>query len=421
MPSHASPAVWSRAAASDLARDLLTPFTWSILSRSAERAVRSHYSAWGVTLPTGVPIWRRMEGRAFLNTTALTAADQAVTAGETQATSGWRLFNRGPDRRQNAALREQIEQAPATFAAASRWWQRVQTMQWRQATVLQVMEEIEPQAEAVLTARDFLVTGLGAGRRQITRWMAEWLPASRDAVFDKLFAGLDGREGWAQYRYDLQALAEAARQDPATAAYLLQHARNPDIQSPVHPVTQSLPNSPFHQAFDAFVATYARWAEQPLETASPRWAEAPQALLARVAARLTEPPEVPLPSPQAAQERRAEASAAILEQLDAKRRRQFEPVFGQLQQVVALLPASREALVTVMATARRWALGAAQEAVNDGRLAAAEDVFLLELEELKQVMTGEWNSPEQVQPTIERRRAEQTAWAALEPAEVMRD
>ena len=51
MPSLATPAVWSRAAASDLARDLLTPFTWSILSRSAERAVRSHYSAgWGLPL-----------------------------------------------------------------------------------------------------------------------------------------------------------------------------------------------------------------------------------------------------------------------------------------------------------------------------------------------------------------------------------
>jgi hypothetical protein len=76
-------------------------------------------------------------------------------------------------------------------------------------------------------------------------------------------------------------------------------------------------------------------------------------------------------------------------------------------------------LVTVMAVARHWALGAAQEAVNDGRLAAPEDVFLLELEELKQIMTGEWSSPEQVQPVVERRRAEQAVWAGQEPAEVV--
>ncbi len=426
MPSNTSPATWSRAAANDLARGLLTPLTWSILSRSAERAVRSHYSAWGVVLPADVPIWRRWEGRAYLNTTALTTADQAVTAGSVEATSGWRLFNRGPDRRQNTALREQIEQAPATFAATAQWWQRVQSMQWRQATVLQVMEEIEPRAEAVLTVRDFLVTGLGAERRQLTRWMAEWLPASRDAMFDALFAGLDGREGWTQYRYDLQALTEAARQDPAVAAYLSQRAWDPipagpfsASQSSSHPVTQSVPAGAFRQAFDAFVAVYARWADQPLETASPRWAEAPQTLLDRLATRLTELPEAPLTSPQAAQKRRAEAGAAVAGQIDAKRRRQFEPVFDQLQQIVALLPPSREALVTVMAAARHWALGAAQEAVNDGRLAAREDVFLLELEELKQLMTGEWNSPEQVLPIVERRRAEQAEWAGREPAEVV--
>ncbi len=127
--------IWSRAAANDLARGLLTPLTWSILSYSAEQAVRSHYRAWGVTLPADAPIWRRMEGRAYLNTTVLTAADQAITEGDVQATSGWRLFSRGPDRRQNIVLRQQIEQAPAVFSAALRWWQQVQTMRWDQATV----------------------------------------------------------------------------------------------------------------------------------------------------------------------------------------------------------------------------------------------------------------------------------------------
>jgi hypothetical protein len=415
MISNPSPVVWSRAAANDLARGLLTPLTWSILSRSAERAVRSHYSAWGVTLPAGAPIWRRIQGRAYLNTSALTAADQAVAAGESGASAGWRLFKRAPDRRENAALREQIEQAPARFATTQQWWDRVQTMQWRQATVLQVMEEIEPQAEAVLTARDYLTTGLGAARRQLTRWIAEWQPASSSAVFDDLFAGLDGREGWAQYRYDLQWLTEAARQDPTMTDLLTQSLRD-GSQSPI-----PLPEGAFQQIFDAFVATYARWADQPLETASPRWVEAPQALLARLAVRLAETPETSLSSPQAARQRRAEAGARIAGQLDARQRRQFEPVFDRLQQIVDLLPPSREALVTVMAVARHWALGAAQEAVNDGRLAAVEDVFLVELEELKQLMTGEWSSPEQVRPLVERRRAEQAAWAMQEPAEVVED
>jgi hypothetical protein len=275
------------------------------------------------------------------------------------------------------------------------------------------MEEIEPHAEAVLTTRDYLTTGLGAARRQLTRWVAEWQPASSSAVFDELFAGLDGREGWAQYRYDLQWLTEAARQDPAIAELLTQSLRD-GSQSP-----NPLPEGAFQQAFDAFTATYPRWADQPLETASPRWAEAPQALLARLAVRLIETPETTLSSPPAARQRRAAAGARIMGAIDARRRSQFEPVFSQLQQIVDLLPPSREALVTVMAVARHWALGAAQEAVNDGRLATVEDVFLLELEELKQIMTGEWSSPQQVRPVVEQRRAEQAAWAGQEPAEVV--
>ena len=421
MTSTASPALWSRAAANDLARGLLTPLTWSILSHSAERAVRSHYRAWGVTLPAGAPIWRRIEGRAYLNTTALTAADQAVTAGEVEATSGWRLFNRGPDRRQNAALVEQIEQAPAVFSASARWWQHVLAMRWDQATILQVMEEIEPHAEAVLTTRDFLESGMGAARRQLTRWLAEWLPDSSDAIFDDLFAGLDGREGWAQYRYDLQALTDAARLDPAVARYLA--ARGWETLSPPGAAADgglaALPAGAFAPVFQAFSASYARWADQPLEAASPRWSEAPHALLARLAQRLQEEEEAPLPSPAHAQQRRAAAAAAIMDQIGPRRRRQFEPVFAQLQQIVVLMPASREALVTVMAAARHWALGAVQEAIHDGRLTAVDQVFLLELEELKQIMTGEWNSAEQVLPIVRQRRAQQAAWAALEPAEVV--
>ena len=403
-----APVLWSRAAASDLARDLLTPLTWSILSRAAERGLRSHYAAWGVTLPASAPLWRRIEGRAYVNVTALTAADQAVAEGDASRGSGWRLFGRGPDRRQNAALREQIERGPALFDEIERWRQQVQAMQWRQATVLQVMEEIEPRAEAVVTLRDYLTTGLGADRRFLTRSLAEWQPASPDARYEELFAGLDGREGWGQYRFDLQALQAAAQRDPAALAYL----GRGEWDAP-------LPDGPFQASWAAFLARYPLWADQPLEAASPRWAEQPARLLARVAARLNQPPEPALPSPQAAQEQRAAAAARIAQSLPGAQRRQFEPAFEQLQQVVGLLPASRAALVTVMAMARHWALGAAQDVVADGRLASAEDVFMLELEELKQLMTGEWNSAEQARPIVEQRRQQQAAWAGSEPPEVM--
>ena len=410
MTASTSPITWSRAASADLTHGLLTPFTWSILSRSAERAVRAHYRALGYDLQTDVPIWRRHAGRAYINMTALTAADQAFSSADASASVSQRLLGRGGDRRQATVLNQQIEAAPATFDAIQRWYDRVQGMQWRQATILQIMEEIEPKAEAVLTVRDTLTTGLGADRRQITRWVAEWLPGASDKLFDALFAGLDGREGWSRYRFDLRRLVEAARQEPAALAAL----QAGEAQSPAG-------ERVFRRAYDSFLASYGRWGEQPLEAASRRWSELPSSLLERVQRTLDEASDPPLLDPDLACQRRAEAGAQIAKQAGLLRRRKFEPVFSQLQAAANLMPSSRDALVTVIAVARVWALGAAQETVADGRLGAVEDVFLLELEELKQVMTGEWSSAEQVFPLVEERRTQQIAWAATEPPEVIED
>lgn len=400
---------WSRAASADLTHGLLTPFTWSILSYSAERADRAHYRSLGCNLPEDTPIWRRHLGRAYLNMTALTAADQAFSSVGVDS-PGRRFLGRGEDRRQAAVLNEQLAAAPASFDAVRRWWERVRETQWRQATILQVMEEIEPKAEAVLTLRNALTTGLGAARRQITRWVAEWLPGSSDTLFDSLFAGLDGREGWARYRFDLRRLVETARQEPSVLAGMQATAGDPGDAE-----------NAFRREFTSFLATYGQWAEQPLEAASPRWGEAPRSLLDRVQRTLAEPAGPLLADPSLAQQRRAEAGAQVARTVGLLRRRQFEPAFAQLQQAVELLPASRHALVTVMAVARAWALGAARETVADSRLDSLEDVFMLELEELKQVMTGEWNSADQIRPIVEQRRTQQATWGAIQAPEIIFD
>lgn len=409
MPNSTAATVWSRASAGDLTAGLMTPFSWSILSRSAERAMRSHYRALGYELPSDIPVWRRMAGRAYLNTSAVTAADQAVFAGAVPSSSlGQLLLGRGQDRHQGTVLRQELEQAPSMFDAIERWWERVQGMQWRQATVLQIMEEIEPKAEAVLTARDYLTTGLGAQRRQITQWVAQWLPTAPDTTLDQLFAGLDGHEGTARYRHDLALLVQAASQDPAAAVYVRDGRWPP-----------SLPAGPFHQAYERFLAAYGRWAKEPLEAACPRWREAPAGLLAYVAAESLAPARGAVPDPDLARDKRIEATDQLLRRVGLLRRRQLEPALAQLQRLVDLLPASREALVTVMAVARAWALGVAQEAMVDGRLQIAQDVFLLELEELKQISTGEWNSPEQVLPIVESRRSQQAAWTQEAAPEIV--
>ena len=95
MTASTSPITWSRAASADLTHGLLTPFTWSILSRSAEQAIRAHYHALGYDLPPNTRIWRRHAGRAYINMTALTAADQAFSSADASASVSQRILGRG--------------------------------------------------------------------------------------------------------------------------------------------------------------------------------------------------------------------------------------------------------------------------------------------------------------------------------------
>ncbi|MCD6291056.1 MAG: hypothetical protein J7M34_11180 [Anaerolineae bacterium] len=67
---------------------------------------------------------------------------------------------------------------------------------------------------------------------------------------------------------------------------------------------------------------------------------------------------------------------------------------------------ARATLGRVADAVRTWALAAAQEGVADGRLSSPNDVFLLEVEELKQLLTGEWNTSRraEIRSLLERRR-----------------
>lgn len=382
----------------EVLRDVLpssvTPFTWSVFGAAAERLARSFYSDLGYQIPADLAIWQLGDGRPTLNGAVLAQAEQAVFGSTTAPSSslGQRLFGGGMDRRVGAVVRQVLDEAPLRFAAVQRWHDRVQTMQWRQATVLQIMEEIEPQAEAALAGQTALLA-LASIMRQMAAWLAEWLPATTGDLLPRLFAGADAAPASAVYRQALTQLAQAAQQDQAAVAFLQQGDWQAD-----------LPAGGFRQAFEQFIAHFGRWAEIPLEAASPRWREAPDRLLAAIAAHLTQPAVPALLSLDDAAQQRAAAAFEIGKQLGMLRRRHFQPAFDDMQQLVALAVAGHHAAVTVVDTARTWALGAAQEVVADGRLAAVEDVFLLELEELKQIMTGEWSSPDQVRSLIAARQ-----------------
>lgn len=370
---------FSLRALADVLPTRTTPFTWSIWGPAAERLLRDFYTELGASLPTQPLCTRSADGRLSVDVEALQQADQALqrTWGDASASLKGRFLG-GADRRLTAMADRLLAETPERLAAVQRWQDRVQAMQWRQATVLQIMEEIEPKAEAALAGQSAVLAALALAG-QLTAWLAEWLPGSAAALTRRLTAGLaDGGVG-AAYRHSLWQLEQTARREGLHAAA-------------------------FAASRADFLQRYGRWAAEPLEAASPRWREAPEALDRYLAGRLALPADEEPPSPQRSAELRRQAAAEIEANLGLLRRRQFAAAFQRLQQLIDLALSAHEAEVAVIDTARYWAIGAAQEVVADGRLAAVEDVFLLEMEELKQVMTGEWSSPELVRGVVEQRR-----------------
>jgi hypothetical protein len=361
---------------------------------SAEGALRTTYDQLGVLIPRQTALWRRDDGHVFVNEAVINRARQEAFASDAGAPAfGQQLLGRSQNKRQAAALHQVQQDTPQRLAAIERWWERVQAMAWRQATVLQIMEEIEPNMEAALTAHYQVTTHVIGLQQQLCQWLEAWIPDRSETLFASLSTGLEGDFASAGYRRHLHHLATTAREEverlPADSLENWQ---------------ESLPDGAFRQALEAFLATYGLYGPIPLETASSRWQETPTTILdAVIPGRMASDVE----SPQQSRQRRADGAAQVSQELGLFRRRTFEPAFRQMQALVDLLPACRDALVTVVAATRYWALGAAQEAVQDGRLAQAEEVFLLELEELKQMMTGEWSQTDKVQSLVAVRLAEQ--------------
>lgn len=372
----------------------MTPFTWSVFGPAADRLARAFFAELGYQFPAEQAIWQRHNGQVTLNTAALAEAEQAILAvtAATATSFGDKLFGGGLNRQAQTMIHHVLDATPTQFAAVQRWRTRVQAMQWRQATVLQIMEEIEPQAEAALAGQTALLA-LALSTAQLAAWLARAAGAAAADLAPRLCSGADANPASAAYRRALWTLEQAARADGPAADRLQQG----DWQNP-------LPTGAFREAFDQFLQRYGSWAESELEAASPRWSEEPTRLLAAVAARLNQPAAPAPPDPATLEQQRRAAAANVAQQLGMLRRRHFEPAFANLQRLFSLAVEGREAAVTVVATARAWALGAAQEIVADGRLAAVDDVFFLELEELKQIITGEWSSPEQVLPLVAARR-----------------
>ncbi len=370
---------WTR----DLARDLfpaaVLPFHKTLLRRPVQAAMQRAWAGLGAIVPSD-DFWRWGEdGRIDLNASLVARAGRAL--------HGAAYIGAPPEEERGGVLarwqaRETVKRARKQIDAVvsgaegqnqrfADWQARARRLHWSQADLLQVMEELEPHAEAILAAYFTLRAGLSAAHAEAAGWLAEAAPGYPAELSLHLYSGLEGLPS-VEAAYALADLRRDADSSDALTAF---GHRGPGEARP-----------------DA-----RRWHDR--------------------IARSLHLPEAPLRDAASARALRREAEEALWARLDREGRRQVEPMLARARNLCRAVDLAWDGFVRVMAVAQAWAQMTATEALAAGLIAALTDVLFLEFEELKQIATGEWHHgrSEQVREEVMRRQAKWAAYPAPLP------
>jgi hypothetical protein len=409
-----NPTVWSQLSLQPLAAQPLTPFSYSTLEEVAKSAWYQYFDELGFDPMPRAQVLRQHEGRAYLNLTlsAQRDAEQAAIEpltlqvnGEPFALAKWEkpgllagLKMSRKRKKVEQLLENYRQQMSAVTQKAESWYHKTQELRWTQADILQVMEEIERVGIAsfkiFLAARHNLE--LGYNRLLWATQRAQPFPTNV-ALIQAALGELDGLVEGAIAK-DLLALGETAAKNQATVAWL--QARDyTDWQS-------TLPNQGLVTAIETFLGHYGHRCTAEGEISHTRWQQDPSPLFAALLVHVQSAAKTP--------EKRAATQSIepLLDRVTPDQRKSVQAQVQSLRHLLILQSQAVHAFAYILAGTRRWALAAAKEAQADQRVRQTEEVFFFHLEEVKQMMTGEWNisSRQAIHTTCDERKMTYAHW-----------
>jgi hypothetical protein len=350
--------------------------------------MRRTWADLGVAVPAA-DFWRRApDGYVYLSADLVAQAGRAVhgaawlggSPGGPPPPERSGLFGRwqtpGTIKRVQAQVDAVAQDVDRLNLRLAEWFAFVKRLRWSQADLLQVMEELEPRAQTILQADFALRAGLLAAQAEVAARLTEWLPNCPLQTILQLYAGLDGLPS-VEAAYALAALGAASSRDAAVQDFLAHYG---------------------HRGLDEMRPDARRWCEHT-----------------DVVLQLSALP--PMHDVEAARAARRAAEEWVLSRLDSNRRRQFEPLLARARRLCRAADVAWDGLARVMSAAQLWLRAVAVEAVAAGLIVDPAEVHFLELEELKQVATGEWHHgrSERVREEVVDRRASLAA-CTEEPA-----
>lgn len=378
--------VWSHAPLRSISARPLTPFSYSVWAEILRRGWFEYYSQLGFDPKYGAKLCRHHQGFPFVNL-SISAALDAEKAGvepltlridgdaypitEVKKRGVFAGFSTGRSQRKIQALAGELLGKMAAATTKTRdWYLKTQELKWSQAEILQVMEEVERFGTESLIA-------FFAARHNI------------DLLQNRLLWALDGSgtsaENLGLVTIPAEEIGGSIEQEIAQSIVAL----------------RGTTGDAFDAGVNELVSKYGYRSFSEGEISLPRWGENRDSLVeaARSETFLAEP------SP-------SDRRAALLEAAPSQQK-EVGQWFDQLLELHQLESKARNAFAYILAGTRTWSKAAVQEAMTDNRILNAEDVYLFELEKMKEMMTGEWNvsSAAEIQAEAKTQQAEVEQWS----------
>jgi len=423
--------VWSNVNVGEALPGVGTPFTWSIIRAFSRLGFERAFSALGCTIPADYGLIGGVRGRVYLN-----LSEFMSVASQIPLLSPAALFEAGGGGGLEALPGTYRRLSPAAFLArlpvtgarlmasqataparVATWAPRFRAFRERfDRTPLDRLEDRELRRWLTRIEEVFNKTGalllevsshflmsyvLTAGMLNAT------LGEEGRALENQLYSGLSGLRS-AEPGLDLLRMARRVSREPELSERFLAVPPS-DLREALK---DDVPGRTLLAAFDAFLASHGHRAIREAELSVPRWSEDPTFPLGVLGAYLAADR---LPDPDdlvaARQRDREEATREVLERLPLGTRSFFMRLLRTSQRTARTREALRSDVVHTMAFYRRLALEVGQRMVADGRLPAAEDVFLLRLDEIAGV-TERRNDPD-LPVRVETRRLEHRAFVEI--------
>ena len=419
--------VWSRLPLQPCAADVLTPLSFSVLTELVGRAWHRYYDRLGFDPAPRSRLVRQVQGRAYqnLSISARIEAEQAGIEPLTLSVNGV-LFSLcdlqkpgflggiklGRAQRKIEDLLTTLAQEIAAITdRAQSWYVKTQGLRWSQAEVLQVMEEIERVGIDSMMAFFAARHNLALCYARLVQAMAGQTPFPANLLLINNTLCDLGELVESDMAAALVALADAVSEqgaDDKAALDWLKASSSSDWRSTVS-------NDVMLGALDAFLTKYGHRAINEGEMANARWNEDAWPVLRGLHACVVHEAKLPAKMPP------GHYTQQLLDVIEPQQRKASQQILEKIRRLHHLQSRALHALAYVWAGTRRWALAAAGEAMADNRLLAPGDIFFFELEEIKQMMTGEWNVSDVggIQATCEQRKSEHSHWQQESPPDIL--